>query len=269
MTNGWPYLKIGHENNPPVVFLHGFLGNSADWDFLKDILARDYFCIFPDLPGHGQNKGGLSDDRLTFKRLGLGLANTLDELGISTAHLIGYSLGGRLAMYFALHFSKRVKSLVLESASPGLVGQNERRARRIEDDRRAAQIRSEGLERFLEDWYRMQLFASLQGRPELLRNLRSRRAQNDPQAMARVIAELSPGRQAPVWDELGDIQAPAMLLAGELDEKYMALVKRMAAVMPNSRLQIAPGVGHNVHIESPEWYIQTIRAFLNINSFLA
>jgi 2-succinyl-6-hydroxy-2,4-cyclohexadiene-1-carboxylate synthase len=242
--------------------LHGFLGSALDWRKLEASLGDGYRCIFPDLPGHGQNLAGLTDRPLSLPGWANGLARTLDRLGVSAAHLVGYSLGGRLALHFARQYPERVSSLVLESASPGLAGRVERRLRRQEDDHRAEQIRQVGMEKFLEDWYRMPLFAALQRQPALLAALQRSRAGNDRQAMARVVAELSPGRQPSLWGKLSQVRMPVLLLAGELDVKYTALVGRMALELPGAEVAVALGVGHNVHLEAPEWYARQIRQFL-------
>jgi 2-succinyl-6-hydroxy-2,4-cyclohexadiene-1-carboxylate synthase len=238
------------------------MGSALDWGELEASLGGGYCCIFPDLPGHGQNLAGLSTRPLSLSGWASGLARTLDQLGVPAAHLVGYSLGGRLALYFTRQYPERVRSLVLESASPGLSGRVERRLRRQEDDRRAEQIRQAGMEKFLEDWYRMPLFAALQRQPELLAALQRSRAGNDRQAMARVVAELSPGRQPNLWGKLSQVRVPVLLLAGELDVKYTALVRRMALELAGAEVALAPGVGHNIHLEALVWYARRVRQFL-------
>jgi 2-succinyl-6-hydroxy-2,4-cyclohexadiene-1-carboxylate synthase len=263
MIKSWFYQTIGSSNNPAVVFLHGFLGAGCDWKFVGDALAEDYFCIFPDLPGHGQNGQALPTRSLTLRMLAAELARTLASLRLADAHLVGYSMGGRVGLTFAVYYPGQARSLILESASPGLEGRQARRQRRQLDDARAAAIREDGLARFVDDWYEMALFASLKARPGLVEQLKNERKQNNPQAMARIVAELSPGRQPALWRRLGLIRSPALLLAGELDPQYTAMVQKMATAMPGARLQIMAGVGHNLHLENPVAYTRTIKTFLD------
>ncbi|MBP1693448.1 MAG: 2-succinyl-6-hydroxy-2,4-cyclohexadiene-1-carboxylate synthase [Chloroflexi bacterium] len=263
MSESWPCKTCGSKEHPVLVFLHGFLGNGAEWEFLQKDFEKNYYCIFPDLPGHGANLGILPDRALTFGWMAHGLARTLEQLEISSVHLVGYSLGGRLALYFATAYPGRVISLTLESASPGLAGKLERRERRQLDAQRALEIRNLGLAAFLDSWYQMPLFASLRRQPERLAGMKARRLANDPQEIARVVSELSPGCQPSLWGKLTNIQTAVLLLAGSFDEKYLALVRLMADRLPASKVSMAPKAGHNIHLEAPEWYIQELQDFLS------
>lgn len=258
----WLYKRIGSTRNPPVIFLHGFLGDHRDWDFLGDAFATDFDCILPDLPGHGANLQPLPGRPCSFRWLAAGLVRTLDDLEIGKAHLVGYSMGGRLALYFAVTHPGRVASLVLESASPGLAGRRERQERRGQDDQRAAEIRSAGLDSFIERWYQQPLFQSLQNNPEKLAALKAQRKRSNPEMVARLVAELSPGRQPSMWKRLAAIQAPVLLLTGAQDEKYTAIVAAMAGLIPQARARIAPQAGHAVHLEEPVWYTRQLSDFL-------
>lgn len=253
---------------PTVVFLHGFLGQGSDWLPFMDAFIQDYRCLLPDLPGHGANLDGQDRQTLSFARLAQGLERLLDRLGIGErVHLVGYSMGGRVALYFAVHRPERVQSLVLESASPGLSKRQERQERRQLDDLRAAKLLAGGLDAFLEEWYAQPLFTSLSRQPDRdvgsdrLETLKARRRQNDAHWIARAIAELSPGRQPALWNRLGELRMPVLLLAGEQDEKYAALVRKMGSRIPNATVIIAPGAGHNIHLESPRWYEACLQDF--------
>jgi 2-succinyl-6-hydroxy-2,4-cyclohexadiene-1-carboxylate synthase len=245
-----------------VLFLHGFLGRGAQWEEVAAPLRQRWSVLTPDLPGHGNNLNGDLHTPLTFDRLVDELAEILDTRKIARLALVGYSLGGRLALHFACRFPQRVACLVLESSSPGILEADER-ARRLEEDRqRANVIMQEGLPVFVERWYRQPLFASLQQRPDLLTKVQHAARQNDPRWMAKVIYELSPGRQTPLWDCLPRLKMPALLIAGEQDKKYSALMAEMAIRLPHAHLVIAPRAGHNVHVEQAEWYRTLLLEYL-------
>jgi 2-succinyl-6-hydroxy-2,4-cyclohexadiene-1-carboxylate synthase len=186
----------------------------------------------------------------------------MDTLGLAKIHLVGYSMGGRAALYFAVHHPERVASLTLESTSPGLTDPHERRTRAEEDARRAETILSGGIAPFVEHWYTLPLFRSLENHPAVRAEIMARRKTNHPAWVASVIRDLSPGRQPAVWDQLSRLKMPILLIVGALDEKYVTVGQRMAALLPHARLEIVPDAGHTVHLEQPARFISLLRGFL-------
>jgi 2-succinyl-6-hydroxy-2,4-cyclohexadiene-1-carboxylate synthase len=190
------------------------------------------------------------------------LARLLAAHQLEAISLIGYSMGGRLALYFALKYPQLTQKLVLEGASPGLSAPAERQARAALDDDRADQLRRYGIEPFVAQWYRAGLFASLAARPDLLARTTARRQKNNAGWVAHVISALSPGRQPDLWPRLGDVAAPALLLAGELDTKFSNLSHQMAQRMPHAQAARVPDAGHNVHFEQPAAFTALVQQFL-------
>ncbi len=256
-------LTLGSPQNPTLVFLHGFLGSRASWRPIAERLSHAYFCLLPDLPGHGENLWAL-DAPLNFEILNDWLFRLLDDFSAPKIHLAGYSLGGRAALNFACRYPQRILTLTLESSSPGLPGPAERALRLEQDSARAGAILREGLPAFLENWYAMPLFASLQNRPALLAALKKSAAQNDPRQMAKIIHDLSPGLQTPLWQELPGLTFPVLLLAGQKDEKYARLAPQMAARLPGATLKIIAGAGHNLHAEKPQAVLKALKNALGV-----
>ncbi len=257
----WRYTALGDPAHPPLIFLHGFLGRGADFLPLAAPLSRRFYCLLPDLPGHGGTP--LPREPLSFEHLGRQFGLLLDAEGIQRCALAGYSMGGRLALYFAVQMARRVQALVVESASPGLDAPAERADRIQADRQRARRMRRIGMAAFLQEWYEMPLFASLRRNPQALRAMRADRAAgNDPQRASRVIVELSPARQPPLWGALSSLSMPALFLAGALDPKYAALIPRMAARAPRGRALIVPEAGHNIHFEQPQAWLRAVQDFL-------
>jgi 2-succinyl-6-hydroxy-2,4-cyclohexadiene-1-carboxylate synthase len=238
----------GDASRAPLCLLHGFMGSGNDWRPLMASLAGRAHLVAPDLPGHGQSTGRPGAEYRMDGAVAAVL-RTLDTLGIEQCTLLGYSMGGRIALALTVAHPNRVQHLVLESASPGLADPAERLARREHDARRAARI-TDDLRGFLEDWYRMPLFASLE-RHGLVEEMVERRTANDPHELARAIQGLSPGAQPPLWDALDTLVVPTLLLAGALDEKYVALTQRMAARSDAIRRVVVPNAGHTIHAEQP------------------
>jgi len=257
----WQYTALGDPTHPPLIFLHGFLGCGADFRPLAEPLSRRFYCLLPDLPGHGGTP--LPERPLSFAMLHRQFHLLLDSLGIERFTLAGYSMGGRLALYFAVQMAGRVQALVVESANPGLRAPAERAARLQADQQRARRMLQIGMEAFLQEWYDMPLFASLHRNPQALRAMRAARAAgNAPPQAARVIVELSPARQPSLWEALPSLSMPALFLAGALDPKYAALVRRMAARLRRGQALVIPEAGHNIHFEQPEAWLRAVRDFL-------
>src|SRR5215210_1944875 len=93
----------GDRRSPAVLFLHGFMGSSADWQEVMAALGDRTFCIAPDLPGHGASLG-LTTQTYTIEGSARAVTNTLDELGVERPIVAGYSMGGRIALYLALRY---------------------------------------------------------------------------------------------------------------------------------------------------------------------
>lgn len=257
----WPIQTFGTPSQPALIFLHGFLGKGSNWHPIAREFSEEYYCILPDLPGHGANN--IPDEsRLLFTALSDEFLNILDAFNLRAPVLIGYSLGGRLALTFALRYPERLRALILESASPGLEDKKERDSRAIQDDRLAEKLRQVGTPEFLAGWYQSPLFASLARQPELLNRICAENQSNDASQLARVLGELSPGRMPSHWGRLSELTLPTLLLAGALDEKYQAQLTRAAEFMPTATLRICPDGGHNLHSEKPAWFVKKLREFL-------
>lgn len=263
MSEMWPCLKLGNPRLPRLVFLHGFLGRGADWEPIAATFADRYHCILPDLPGHGANTHLPLKIPLSYESLAQGLQTTLAGGGRRPVVLAGYSLGGRIALYTSLRFPDFVRALILESTSPGIADPAARQERARADGRRAEDISSFGMRAFVDDWYRQPLFHSLQHRPALLERLRRSRQDNDPTWMAKVIRELSPGRQPFLGKRLSELHLPTLLLAGRLDEKYAVVLREMALQIPQARGLVVPRAGHTIHAERPVRFRRILAAFLS------
>ncbi len=260
--SSWPYQTLGNSKNPPIVFLHGFMGSGADWLSIAEGLAGNYFCLLPDLPGHGHNTDLPFSESLNFDVVVNGFRRWLKQHGLKQIDLVGYSMGGRIALYAATQFPERIKTLVVESANPGLVDTQARRARATADDERAETLLQAGIDAFVEQWYELGLFSSLKQYPNLLEQTKINRKQNDPRWAAKIIGELSPGRQPPLWNQLKTLPMPVLLLAGALDSKYSSLMAKMGEKIPNATFEVIPNAGHNVHLERAEHFVEILADFL-------
>lgn len=244
-----------------VLFLHGFMGSAADWNGVITALKPDFDGFAVDLPGHGDSTG-CPEAAYTMEGATRMLVDRLDARGIAQCAVVGYSMGGRLALYFALHHPERCHSLVLESASPGLATAKERRERRVVDEARAVQLETGSLEMFLQAWYRQPLFASLARHEGLVGQMVASRRANDPVELARSLRGMGTGSQPSLWERLAALRVSTCAVAGALDARYVALAGDMAARCPCMRVVVVPEAGHNVHAEQPRRFVTLLRTFL-------
>jgi len=247
---------------PSLMLLHGFTGCAQSWDHLKPALSARFAMILPDLPGHGRTQVPDDPARYRMERCVCDLIAILDAMGTERTHLLGYSMGGRLALAAAIAHQDRIASLILESASPGLAGAAERQARAASDDALADLIERDGIEAFVARWERMPLFATQERLPQAVRaQLAANRRANNPTGLANSLRGMSTGVQPSLWERLGELKIPCLLMAGELDAKFKAIAQSMAAAIAGSRLALVPGAGHTIHLEQPAAFAREILEF--------
>ncbi len=243
-----------------LLFLHGFMGSGRDWMETVEALP-EYRCILADLPGHGLS-AECRHDLFPMPRAALALLPVLDDLDVRQCVPVGYSMGGRLALYLALTHPDRCRGLVVESGSPGLESQQERESRREWDEAKASELERQGLDAFLEAWYQQPLFHSIGRDQARFRELMDRRRHNDPAGLARSLRLMGTGSQPSLWRQLPAIPFPWLAVAGELDARYRKTMRDMVSLSENGRLVTIPDAGHNTHFENPEAFSRTLREFL-------
>jgi 2-succinyl-6-hydroxy-2,4-cyclohexadiene-1-carboxylate synthase len=246
-----------------LVMLHGFTGSAAGWGRqLDDLAGYSLRVIALDLLGHGLSDAPDEPLRYTIERSQQDILAALQELGVSKgqAILLGYSMGGRIALYTA--FSGFFRALILESASAGLDDPIEREQRRVSDEVLAVSIERDGVQAFVDRWEKLPLFASQETLPlERRDTLHRLRLQNRAAGLAQSLRGVGLGAQPSLYARLPTLHIPAMLIAGELDTKFTMIARKMAQLLPKSQLCIIPGAGHTVHLERPEEFLSLVGDF--------
>lgn len=235
-----------------IVLLHGFAGTRRAWDGViaaLDCGERYLPALALDLPGHGD--AAAAPRPITFA----GCVEHVLACAPERFVLCGYSLGGRVALHVALTAPARVSRLVLVSTSPGIEDAAERAARLQADLRLADELEVGSFEQFIERWRTQPLFAGEPPRAAKLARADMRR--NRPDALAAALRGISAGAMEPLWDRLGGLRMPVTVVAGERDERYVAIARRMVASLPDGRLTILAG-GHGVPLENPQGVAQAL-----------
>lgn len=222
------------------VFVHGFAGLPGTWSALAQ--PGDSLVT---LPGHGAEPPPTA----SFSECAETLAAALPR----ACHLVGYSMGGRLALAAAMTRPEALTHLTLVSAHAGIRDLAERSERDARDRELAARIEVQGIDWFARTWAAMPMWQSQERAPLERRVAQDRqRRSHRPQALARALRLLGPGAMPDLWPALAALRTPTTLVCGELDERYVALAHEMAERLPNARVVVVSGAGHNPILEDPE-----------------
>jgi 2-succinyl-6-hydroxy-2,4-cyclohexadiene-1-carboxylate synthase len=258
-------LAAGNQQGVPLVALHGFSGSSSNWCLLHERSGFEgYRLLMPDLLGHGAS--GTPDDpaRYSMGRAAADLVCLVEQLATPPVHLLGYSMGGRLALYVAAHYPKFVRSLLLESSSPGLADLLARRQRRDADRDLASWIEANGIPAFVRRWEALPLWASQASLPRQRRHhQRQQRLTNTATGLANSLRGLGTGVQPDLWPALPGLHLPVLLITGQLDQKFTAIGRQMCDALPNCAHNIVAGCGHNTHLERPDLFTNILLAWLS------
>ncbi|MBW4591453.1 MAG: 2-succinyl-6-hydroxy-2,4-cyclohexadiene-1-carboxylate synthase [Brasilonema angustatum HA4187-MV1] len=260
------YSFSGNPDQPLILFLHGFMGNSHEFDEAISLLCDDFYCLTVDLPGHGKTKVLCGDEWYTMPNTADTVINLLDNLKITKCFLVGYSMGGRLALYLTLHFPQRFTKVVLESASPGLLTEAER-VERVKRDEQIARKLERSVCRndfvtFVYNWYNQQIFGLIKDHPQFHRLLEVR-LQNHPIELAKSLRFMGTGCQPSLWEMLKKNKNPVLLLAGEYDEKFIDVNTEMTNICESCQLKVIQTSAHNIHFENVKAFVENLQYFLS------
>ncbi|MEJ6739991.1 MAG: alpha/beta fold hydrolase [Actinomycetota bacterium] len=222
-----------------ITLLHGFTQTAECWGSFADQLATSHPILAIDLPGHG----GSAEIRGDLTQSAAMIASA-----ITPNIVIGYSLGGRIALHLALAFPDLVERLVLIGATGGLDSEEERKQRRVADESLADHLEEVGVGVFLDEWLSQPMFASLTAE----QSFRDLRATNSTAGLASSLRLCGVGTQESLWDRLNTLTMPVLVLAGSNDEKFTQLGHRLvASIGNNASFESVADAGHSAQLENP------------------
>ena len=238
------------------VFLHGFTGSPRNFQpliaacplgdriYAPALLGHDPEASLPsfeELPASGRFEGEV--DRL---------AGDIEQRGLAPVHVIGYSLGARMALGLSVRHPTLIARATLVGVHPGLRTEDERRQRRASDAEWCQLLEREGLAAFVEAWEKQPLFASQQQLPDAARDAQRRERLRHSAAGLRLSLSCTGLAEMPsYWPALRGLGVPVDLVTGELDDKFTALARAAHAELPAGALHVVHGAGHNVLLERP------------------
>ncbi len=222
------------------MFLHGFSGDRDEWREVGDAFPA-WPRLYLDLPGHGGSADIAVQD---FAGVNTLLLATLNSYNILNYWLIGYSLGGRVAMNFACQPRAGLRGLIVEGGHPGLQDAEAQQARRSNDRAWAERFRRDPLAQVFADWYQQPVFASLDAaQRESLVALRSR---NNGATLAAMLQATSLAGQADLRARLCRRAIFLSLPVANATRSFRAIAQALAA-----DTHIIHHAGHNAHRDNP------------------
>lgn len=252
---------VDRGSGSPIVVLHGFTGAVAAMGPVIDVLTGRHRVVALDLAGHG--KSPPPDAAYSMDEAVADVARVVAELGLAPVHLFGYSMGGRVALSYAVARPREVASVATLGASSGISSAARRADRAAADSALADRIEQKGIAWFAKYWSDPPMLrpVSRRGTAEAER-MRAVRLGNDPAALAGALRALGPGVMPPLHDRLAALDVPALFLAGAEDAKYRVVAVDLAAAMPDARFRLLDGAGHVAHLDDPEGVAGAVLGFL-------
>ena len=247
--------------NDRLLLLHGFTGSRQNWAAHLPAFVDNFDVMTVDIVGHGRSPSPPDPAAYKMERVAAQIMASVAQ----PITLLGYSMGGRLALYIAVHYPHLVKRLILESSSPGLATAVERQVRKQRDDVLANWIEANGIEAFVNRWETLSLWESQKQLPiEKREALRQQRLQNNPVGLANSLRGMGTAVQPSLWHKLPNLTMPILLIVGELDTKFITIGQQMVALMSNGQLEVVAGAGHMVHLERPLPFQQLVCEFKSL-----
>ncbi|WP_449443347.1 2-succinyl-6-hydroxy-2,4-cyclohexadiene-1-carboxylate synthase [Ureibacillus acetophenoni] len=255
------HVQVWNENaKDSLVILHGFTGSVVTWEKVSSLLPTTMKIIAIDLLGHGKTDAPSNELRYSMEEQVEDLEDLFKQLDLHSFILVGYSMGGRVALSYISAYPERVKSLILESALPGLKTEEERANRRNSDEALANKIEQNGIVSFVNAWENISLFETqkkLSKDTQLA--IRNERLAQREVGLANSLRGMGTGAQKSLWPLLNQITTPVYLITGELDEKFCLIAQEMMDELPNAKHMIIAEVGHAIHVENPTQFATIIK----------
>jgi 3-oxoadipate enol-lactonase len=268
-TNGIVTFYEDSGEGPPVVLVHGYGGDLRLWDAQVPALVDAGFRVIRhDVRGHGRSM--ISPDGYTYENYSADLRDLLDRLNVErpateslsveAAHVVGLSMGGGIALQFALHHPQRVLSLTLvDSALPGFTYSDEA-ASRIEALMEA--VRTQGAHAALEKVYLQHpFFDGIRRIPEQFEFVRD-------VVLGFQAPDMHEGGRPPHYrpdltGRLAGVTAPTLVILGEHDiPDFRLIADLLTENIPHARQHLIPDCWHLPPIEKPDEFNALLIAFL-------
>ncbi|RIP35713.1 2-succinyl-6-hydroxy-2,4-cyclohexadiene-1-carboxylate synthase [Staphylococcus gallinarum] len=246
-----------------LVMLHGFISDQSTFDTHIERLSIETNILTVDLPGHGQDESD-ADKAWDFNFICTMLDDTLAHFTDFQIYLHGYSMGGRVALYYALYGAVKLQGLLLESTSPGLKDEAAIIERKQVDFARAKVLDIAGLEIFVNDWEKLPLFYTQYDlNKEEKKRIRNMRLNQNANRLAKALRDYGTGVMPNLWLKISQITMPTCIIAGELDKKFCKIAESMKELIPQCDIYEISESGHTVHVEQQQEFDKIVLGFIH------
>ncbi|HEX2162086.1 MAG TPA: alpha/beta fold hydrolase [Thermoleophilaceae bacterium] len=235
-------------NGPSVIFVPGFMQPAEAWADVAERLPQRYPSLLLRHSEH-EREGRIAEIAAA--------AEAVDGEVV----LCGYSLGGRLALNAAVRRPDLYAAVVVLGAAAGIDEPAARQARREADEKLAAWMETQPIEKIVEVWERQPLFGDQSER--LIEAQRPGRLSQDPRSLAVLLRTAGQGAMEPIWGRLHTLDLPILALAGSRDERYRRATRRIAAEAPQGYAAVIEHAGHAAHLQRPGEFADALLAFLD------
>ncbi len=251
-------------DEPPLLFLHGFTGSSEDWRAISAHIDKSFPAIGIDLIGHGKSDSPESEELYTAEAIANQVNNIIELTVKGKVILAGYSMGGRAALNFAVKYPEKVAALILESTTPGIKDNKLRKERVRSDDEIIQFIKTHTLREFVNYWMEKEIFNTQRRFSEEKRNrIKELKLRNNPVGLTNSLLGFGTGKMLPLFEHLNKIKCKTLLITGELDTKFTNINKEILNLFPDAEHKIIKNAGHDTHLEETENFVKDVNEFLN------
>jgi len=258
------YLNSFDRKKKSVIMVHGFTGSLENWREISTQLNNKFNYIGIDLIGHGKSDSPVVENKYTQQSVVMTIDDLINYLSIEQAILLGYSMGGRAALCYAVEHPNKLSGLILESSSAGIANAKSRKQRIKDDEELAKLIETEGMGKFVEVWMDKQIF-NTQRRfsNEKLNILKKKKLLNTTTGLANSLRGFGTGKMSNISMLFNSIQCPVLLVTGSLDTKFTGLNKQLKQKLKKARHKIILNAGHNTHLEETKKFVKAVNEFLH------
>tara|TARA_B110000438_G_scaffold27768_1_gene26704 strand:+ start:8616 stop:9410 length:795 start_codon:yes stop_codon:yes gene_type:complete len=246
----------------PLILIHGFTGSHESFDIVSNYLKQYFKIIKLDMIGHGFSMD-YSEQNYSFSKSIKYIENIINELNLKKVNIVGYSLGGRLAMQYAINNYNEINKLILCSSSFGIEKKSERISRIKSDKKIIDLLMNNKITKFVNYWEGISLWDSEKKLSvETKQKNRNIRLNQNNEGLLMSLRYQGQGVQEFLGKYLKNIKSKTLIMYGEKDFKYKEISKIMSEIIENSELDVVSNSGHNIILENPIYVSQKIKNFI-------